>query len=66
MGAGLLAIVYSLLGFATGKGDEPGALDILVILAMILEVVGLLGFHDHRDETTGVSDERACTRPSAL
>lgn len=45
MGAGLLAIVYGLLGFAAGKGDEPGALDILVILAMILEVVGLVGFH---------------------
>jgi len=45
MGAGLLAIVYGLLGFATSKGDEPGALDILVILAMILEVVGLVGFH---------------------
>ena len=30
MGAGLLAIVYGLLGFATGKGDEPGALDILL------------------------------------
>ena len=41
MGAGLLAIVYSLLGFAAGKGDEPGPLDILVILAMLLEVVGL-------------------------
>ena len=45
MGAGLLAIVYSLLGYAAGKGDEPGPLDILVILAMLLEVVGLLGFH---------------------
>jgi len=45
MGAGVLAIVYSLLGFAAGKGDEPGPLDILVILAMILEVVGLVGFH---------------------
>ena len=45
MGAGILAIVYGLLGFATGKGDEPGLLDILVILAMVLEVVGLLGFH---------------------
>src|ERR671921_2523850 len=45
MGAGLLAIVYSLLGFAAGKGDEPGPLDILVILAMLLEVVGLVGFH---------------------
>ncbi len=45
MGAGLLAIVYFLLGFAVGKGDEPSPLDILVILAMILEVVGLVGFH---------------------
>ena len=30
MGAEVLAIVYSFLGFATGKGDEPGALDILL------------------------------------
>ena len=45
MGAGLLAVVYGLLAFAAGKGDEPGPLDILVILAMILEVVGLVGFH---------------------
>src|SRR5829696_373152 len=45
MGAGLLAIVYGVLAFAVGKGDEPGPLDILVILAMILEVVGLVGFH---------------------
>ena len=45
MGAGVLAIVYGLLSFATGKGDEPGPLDILVILAQALEVVGLLGFH---------------------
>ena len=45
MGAGLLAIVYFLLGLAVGKGDEPSPLDILVILAMILEVVGLVGFH---------------------
>ena len=42
MGVGVLAIVYGLLSFATGKGDEPGPLDILVILAMVLEVVGLL------------------------
>jgi hypothetical protein len=45
MGAGLLAIVYFLIGFATSDGDEPGPLDILIILAMFLEVVGLLGFH---------------------
>jgi len=45
MGAGALAILYFLLSLAAGKGDEPGPLDILVILAMLLEVVGLLGFH---------------------
>jgi hypothetical protein len=45
MGAGLLFIVYSLLSFAVGKGDEPGPLDVLAILAYVLEVVGLLGFH---------------------
>ncbi len=45
MGAGVLAIVYGLISFAVGKGDEPGPLDILVILAMVLEVVGLVGFH---------------------
>ena len=45
IGAGVLAIAYSLLGLATGKGDEPGPLDILGFLAQILEVIGLLGFH---------------------
>ena len=45
MGAGVLFIVYSLLGFAVGKGDEPSPLDILAILAYVLQVVGLLGFH---------------------
>ncbi len=45
MGAGVLFIVYSLLGVATGKGDEPGPLDLLTALAYVLEVVGLVGFH---------------------
>jgi hypothetical protein len=45
MGAGVLFIVYSLLGFAVGTGDEPSPLDILAILAYVLQVVGLLGFH---------------------
>ena len=45
MGAGVLFIVYSLLGFAVGKGDEPSPLDILAILAYVLQVVGLVGFH---------------------
>ncbi len=37
--------MYSLLSLATGKGDESGPLDILAILAYVLEVVGLVGFH---------------------
>ena len=45
MGGGVLFIVYSLLGVATGKGDEPGPLDLLTALAYVLEVVGLVGFH---------------------
>ena len=45
IGAGVLFIVYSLLGAAVGKGDEPGLLDILAILGYVLQVVGLLGFH---------------------
>ena len=45
IGAGVLFILYFLLGLATGKGDESGALDILPLAGYVLEVVGLLGFH---------------------
>ena len=45
IGAGVLALVFGLLAFALDTGDEPGPLDILVILAMFLEVVALVGFH---------------------
>ena len=45
LGAGALAILYFLLSLAVGKGDQPGPLDILDILAMVLEVIALLGFH---------------------
>jgi len=45
MGGGVLFIVYSLLAVATGKGDEAGPLDLLAILAYVLIVVGLVGFH---------------------
>ena len=45
MASGVLLIVYSLLGFAVGKGDEPSPLDILAIVAYVLQVVGLVGFH---------------------
>ncbi|MCA1729866.1 MAG: hypothetical protein LC751_10820 [Actinobacteria bacterium] len=45
IGAGVLFVLYFLLGLATGKGDESGALDILPLAGYVLEVVGLLGFH---------------------
>jgi hypothetical protein len=45
MGGGVLFIVYSLLGVATGKGEESGPLDLLAILAYVLLIVGLVGFH---------------------
>ena len=45
IGAGVLFVLYFLLGLAMGKGDEPGALDILPLAGYVLEVVGLLGFH---------------------
>lgn len=64
MGAGVRAIVYGLLGFAVGKGDDPGPLDILVILAMILDVVGMLASTPYTEGTAGISDEQACTRLS--
>jgi len=41
----VLFTVYSLLSFAVSKGNEPSPLDILAILAYVLQVVGLLGFH---------------------
>jgi hypothetical protein len=40
LGTGALAILYFLLSLAVGKGDQPGPLDILDILAIVL-----LGFH---------------------
>jgi len=45
MGAGVLFVLYALLGLAVGKGDEPSILDLLGIVGYVLEVVGLLGFH---------------------
>ncbi len=53
MGGGVLFIVYSLLGVATGKGDESGPLDILAILAYVLLAVGLVGFHALQQRSYG-------------
>ena len=61
LGAGALAILYFLLSLAVGKGDQPGPLDILDILAMVLEVIALQGSTLCREGTTGVSDGRAYT-----
>ncbi len=53
MGGGVLFIVYSLLGAVTGKGDEPGPLDLLAIVAYVLLVVGLVGFHALQQRSYG-------------
>ena len=53
MGGGVLFIVYSLLGVATGKGEESGPLDLLAILAYVLLVVGLVGFHTLQQRNYG-------------
>ena len=45
IGAGVLFIVYTLLGVAAGKGEESGPLYFLAVLAYVLEVIGLVGFH---------------------
>ena len=45
MGGGILFVVYSLLVVATGEGDESAPLDLLAIVAYVLLVVGLVGFH---------------------
>ena len=53
MGGGVLFIVYSLLGVATGRGEESGPLDLLAILAYVLLVVGLVGFHTLQQRNYG-------------
>jgi hypothetical protein len=45
MGGGVLFLLYSLLGVATGRGDESSPLDLLAILGYVLLIVGLVGFH---------------------
>jgi len=45
MGGGVLFLLYSLLGVATGKGDESGPLDLLAILGYVLLIGGLIGGH---------------------
>ena len=53
IGGGVLFIVYSLLEAATGRGDVPGPLDLLAIVAYALLVVGLVGFHALQQRSYG-------------
>ena len=43
--SGVVWIIYALLGLAGGDLQESNPLDILIIIAWLLQVVGLVGFH---------------------
>jgi len=45
MVGGVVWIIYTLLGLAGGDLEESNPLDILIITAWLLQVVGLVGFH---------------------
>jgi hypothetical protein len=45
MVGGVVWITYTLLGLAGGDLEESNPLDILIITAWLLQVVGLVGFH---------------------
>ncbi len=42
---GVVWIIYALLGLAGGDLEESNPLDILIIIAWLLQVIGLVGFH---------------------
>src|ERR687889_727671 len=42
---GVVWIIYTLLGLAGGDLQESNPLDILIIIAWLLQVVGVVGFH---------------------
>jgi hypothetical protein len=42
---GVVWIIYTLLGLAGGDLQESNPLDILIMIAWLLQVVGLVGFH---------------------
>jgi len=42
---GVVWIIYALLGLAGGDLEESNPLDTLIIIAWLLQVVGLVGFH---------------------
>jgi hypothetical protein len=43
--SGVVWIIYALLGLAEGDLQESDPLDILIVIAWLLQVVGLVGFH---------------------
>ena len=42
---GVVWIIYTLLGLAGGDLEESNPLDILIIIAWLVQVIGLVGFH---------------------
>lgn len=51
--AGVVWIAYALLGLAGANQEVSGPLDILIIIAWLLQVVGLVGFHTLQKENYG-------------
>jgi hypothetical protein len=51
--AGVVWIAYALLGLAGANQEESGPLDILIIIAWLLQVAGLIGFHTLQKENYG-------------
>src|SRR5829696_1716510 len=50
---GVVWIIYTLLGLAGGDLEESNPLDILIIIAWLLQVVGLVGFHTLQNRDYG-------------
>jgi hypothetical protein len=50
---GVVWIIYTLLGLAGGDLQESNPLDILIIIAWLLQVVGLVGFHTLQNRDYG-------------
>jgi hypothetical protein len=51
--SGVVWIIYALLGLAGGDLQESNPLDILIIIAWLLQVVGLVGFHTLQERNHG-------------
>ncbi len=62
MVGGVVWIIYTLLGLAGGDLEESNPLDILIIIAWLLQVVGLVGFHTLQKRYYGRIGGGASTR----